>query len=262
MNHSGMKKHILGLLDKDVRLDGRKPLDFRKPIDIKVNPSENAEGSCEVRIGGTVVMAGVKLAVEKPYPDSPDAGCLMVNVELLPMSNPEFESGPPGIDAIELSRLVDRAVRESKLIDMKKLAIIEGEKVWSVMIDICPINDEGNLFDAAALSALVALKNAVFPKLEEGEVVNYKEKTAKKLPLDVKKDPVSVTIWKIGKHFIVDPLIDEQKVAEARLTVATLADGNLCAMQKGGDEPLTAEEVMKMIDIASDKSKELRKLIR
>jgi len=260
--NADLKKHVLELLGKDTRLDGRKALDFRKPVEVKVGISKNAEGSCQVTMGETVVMAGIKLAVEKPYPDSPDAGCLMVNAELLPMSNPEFESGPPGIQAIELARLVDRGIRESKIIDMKKLAIIPGEKVWSVMIDVLPINDAGNLFDTAALAALVALKSAVFPKLEEGEVVNYKEKTTKKLPLDLKKDTLSVTVWKIGKHFIVDPITDEEKVMEARITVATLADGNLCALQKGGDTPLTTDEVMKMIDIGIEKTKELRKYLK
>lgn len=257
-----LKKHVLELLDKDTRLDGRKALEYRKPVEVKIGISKNAEGSCQVTIGETVVMTGVKLAVESPYPDTPDEGCLMVTVELLPMSNPEFESGPPGIQAIELARLVDRCIRESKIIDMKKLALITGEKVWSVMIDVCPINDAGNLFDAAILSAVVALKNTVFPTLEKGEVVNYKEKTSKKLPLDLKKDPLSVTVWKIGKYFIVDSTIEEKKVMDARLTVATLADGKLCALQKGGDTPLTVDEIMKMIDIGIDKCKELRKYIK
>lgn len=257
-----LKKHVLELLDKGIRLDGRGALDYRKPIDVKIGISANAEGSCQVTMGETVVMAGVKLAVETPYPDTPDQGCLAVNVELLPMSNPEFESGPPRIDAIELARLVDRGIRESAVIDMKALIIREREKAWSVMIDVIPINDAGNLFDVAALASLAALKNAVFPKLGEGEIADYKEKTTKKLPLDAKKDPLSVTVCKIGNHFIVDPIIEEEKVIEARLTVATLSDNRLCALQKGGDAEMTADEIMKMIDIAVDKCKELRKHLK
>ena len=113
------------------------------------------------------MITGVKMAIETPYPDTPDSGNLMVGAELSPMASPEFESGPPSIQAIELARVVDRGIRESKAIDFDKLCIEKGEKVWSVMIDLTPINDAGNLFDVAALSALAAIKNAKFPKLEE-----------------------------------------------------------------------------------------------
>jgi len=202
-------------------------------------------------------LAGIKMSIEPPYPDTPDQGGFMVNTELVPLSNPEFELGPPGIYAIELSRVVDRGVRESKAIDMKKLCITEGEKAWTVIIDIIPINDSGNLFDASALVSLAALKDARFPKLEEGEIINYKEKTDKKLPLH--KLPVSVTVCKIGNHFIVDPITEEEKVIDARLTVATDEGNQLCALQKGGEAVLTEEEIAKMLDIGIEKCNELRK---
>ena len=254
------RNHIIQMLDKGIRLDGRKPLEYRKPIKVEYDISKSAEGSARVQIGDSIVLAGVKMAVDPPYPDSPESGCFMVNAELLPLSNPEFESGPPGIQAIEVSRIVDRGIRESKAIDMDKLCLIKGEKVWSVMIDICPINEAGNLFDVAALASLAAVKNAKFPKLEENEIINYKEKTDKSLPLT--KLPVSVTVCKIGNHFIVDPTLEEEKVIDARLTIATDEKNNICAMQKGGDITLTEEEISQMIDIGIEKCNELRKFLK
>jgi len=253
-----LKAHIIGLLDKGTRLDGRKALEYRQPIKVEYDVSKSAEGSARVLIGETEIITGVKMAVESPYPDTPDSGNLMVGAELSPLANPEFESGPPSIESIELARVVDRGIRESKAIDTKKLCIEEGEKVWSVMIDLAPINDAGNLFDIAALSALAAVKNAKFPKLE-GETVNYLEKTDTPLPLN--KDPISVTVCKIGKHFIVDPITEEEKVIDARLTVAVGEDNNLYALQKGGETTLTEEDISQMIDIAIEKTKELRKVL-
>jgi len=173
----------------------------------------------------------------------------------LPLSNPKFESGPPGIQATELARVVDRGIRESKTIDFKKLCVKEGEKVWLILIDICTLNDAGNLFDASALVAYAALQNTVFPKFD-GEKVDYKEKTNKKLQL--KNIPLSVTVCKIGDKFIVDPTTDEEQVIDARLTVATIEDGTLCALQKGGESSLTQEEIIQMMDIGIKKGKELR----
>ena len=141
-------ERISQYLEKGKRFDGRNLEDFRK-IEIETNVSKNAEGSARVKIGKTEVIVGVKMDVMEPYPDSVDKGNLMVTAELLPLSSERFESGPPKFSAIEIGRLTDRAIRESKFIQMEKLCIKEGEKVWSVYIDIYSLNDDGNLIDAA-----------------------------------------------------------------------------------------------------------------
>lgn len=251
------RAHVLRCLQKGVRYDGRKETDFRK-VTIKTGVSASAEGSALATLGETQVMVGIKLSLEKPYPDRPDEGNIMVNAELLPLSSPEFEPGPPGIFAVELARVVDRGIREAHAIDVHKLVVTRGEKVWSVAIDVCTINDDGNLIDASALAALAALRDAVFP-LYADDKLDYKTKTDKKLPLKVQ--PLAVTVYKIGSFLIVDPQPDEEKVMEARLTVTTTEDGNVCSLQKGGDQILTIEEIDKMVGISLEKAKELRKML-
>ncbi|MFH1591697.1 MAG: exosome complex protein Rrp42 [archaeon] len=249
-----IRQNILKALNKGQRIDGRKHDEFR-PVTVEKGVSANAEGSARVKIGHTEVVAGVKMLVERPYPDRPDAGSMMIGVELLPLSNPEFEMGPPGIKAIEIARVVDRGIRESNAIDTKALCIEAGEKVWMVSVDICSMNDEGNLLDASSLATLAAIQDAVFPEFD-GKTANYKKKTDKKVPL--LKEPIEVTVLKIGEHYIVDPTTDEEKVLDARVTVAVTEDNKICAMQKGGDFTLQADEVHKMVDIAISKTQELR----
>lgn len=254
-----MKEYINFLLSKDLRADGRKFDEYRKPIKVEYGVSaKSAEGSARVIIGETEVVAGVKLAVDSPYPDTPDEGSITVNVELLPLSSPEFESGPPGVDAIELSRVVDRGIREAKTIDFKKLCIKKGEKVWIIYIDIYPINDAGNLFDAANIAALAALKDTKYPKYEDEKVVY--ERTNK--PLQLENLPLACTLSKIGNKIFVDTTSEEETASDARLTVVTLEDGSVSALQKGGIEPMMPEEVLNMIDIAAEKGKELRKYLK
>lgn len=254
-----IKEHVESLLAKQTREDGR-PLDaYRKPIVVEYGISpKSADGSARVKIGGTEVVAGVKLEVDKPYPDTPDQGNLIVSCELLPLSNPDFESGPPRIDSIELSRVVDRAIREGEAVDLEKLCIKKGEKVWVLFVDIYPINDEGNLFDAVSLAVLAALKDAHFPGYdsERGKVL-YDERTTKPLPMN--ELPIEVTIVKIASHLLVDPSTHEEESLDARLTVATLPDGTICALQKGGDVQLKVEDVDAMIALAQKKAAELRK---
>ena len=256
--HKELREHIIKLLEKGLRLDGRKSLQYRSPIVIKKGIIKTAEGSAHVSIGDTEVLAGVKLEVSEPYPDTPDEGGIMVGAELLPLSNPEFELGPPGIQAIELARVIDRGIRESKAIDLKALCIKEGEKAWTVIIDICPINDNGNLFDASALAVISALMDTRFPKYEN-EKIDYKVKTDKKLPVNVL--PIAVTVIKLGNSFLVDPDTEEENVIDARLTVSTKEDGTICSLQKGGETPFTFEEIDKIVDIAIEKSAELRQHI-
>ena len=250
-----IKQNLLKNLDKGVRLDGRKLDEYREVV-VKTGVSANAEGSATVRIGNTEVMAGVKMLVEKPYPDKPDEGSIMVGAELLPLSNPSFEMGPPGIWAIEIARVVDRGIREAGALDTKALCIEAGEKVWIISVDICTLNDEGNLLDASSLATIAAIKNAVFPEYD-GTTIDYKKKTDKKIKL--LKEPIEVTVYKIGKHFIVDPVTDEEKAIDARLTVAVLEDGRICALQKGGDATLRENDIDIMVDLAAKKAAELRK---
>lgn len=252
------KGKIVNFAEKGKRFDNRGLLDFRK-IEVQEKVVNKAEGSARVKIGNTEVIAGVKMGIQEPYTDSPDAGTMMVTVEMTPLSSSEFESGPPDARTIEMARVVDRGIRESEVIDFKQLCIEKGEKVWTVFIDIFTLNDDGNLLDAAALAATSALRNAVFPKMKDGKVL-FGEFTTKKLP--VKKDlPITVTLYKLGKEFIIDPSIQEEKAADARLSVA-IVQGNIHAMQKGGTEILTIDEVNKVIEIAEEKVKEVKKLIK
>ncbi len=250
------REHTLKYLSKGIREDGRKLDEYRK-IEIATNVSETSEGSARVRLGGTEVIAGVKLGVEKPYSDTPESGNLMVGAELLPLSSPDFESGPPSEKAIEIARVIDRGIRESKAIDTKKLCITKAEKVWSVMVDVCTINDEGNILDAGSIAALAALKTTVFPAYD-GIEIDYRDKSGNKLEL--KAEPIAVTVYKIDEHLIVDPSLDEEKDFDARLTVTTTKDGTISAMQKGGDVALTVQEIEKMVELGLAKAKEIRKL--
>ncbi|MBI2671504.1 exosome complex protein Rrp42 [Candidatus Woesearchaeota archaeon] len=258
-----IKKHVYSLIEKEERLDGRKLEEFRKDISIEYDISPNsAEGSARVKIGETEVIAGIKFDVIKPYPDDPDKGTIIAGVELLPLSSPDFENGPPNIKAVELARaVVDRGLRESQAIDFKSLCIKKEEKAWAILIDVYSINDAGNLADAIGLAALAAVKDAKFPKYDEKkEKIDYEKKGTKKI--SIKEIPIPITVIKIKDKILVDPLLEEEECADARLTVTTLESGRVCALQKGGNVSLTPEETIKMIDLAIKKGKELRKLLK
>jgi exosome complex component RRP42 len=247
-------EHILNALTHDARYDGRTKETYRD-ITIELNVSETAEGSATVTAGDCKVMAGVKLSIGTPFPDRPNEGVLMVGCELLPMAHKSIESGPPSIDAIEISRVIDRGIRESQAIDVKQLCIEEGQKVWIVSVDIVPINHDGNIIDIGALAAIAALKATKFPEVVDG-VIDYHKLSSKKIKIE--KIPIPTTINKIGKEIFVDATKVEEDNIESRITVTTLEDGKICSLQKGGNGTFTIEELDKAFDLAIKKGKELR----
>ena len=127
------------------------------------------------------------------------------------------------------------------------------------MVDIIPINTDGNLLDVGGLAAIAALLNCKMPSYKDGKV-DIKNMTKNSLPMT--ETPIPVTVVKIGDNFILDPIESEEHVLDARLTVTSMEDGRLCAMQKGGDAPLTSDDIKTMLDMAIKKAGELRKLAK
>ncbi len=247
------------------RFDGRGLLDLRD-ITIEKNISNKAEGSVRVKLGKTEVLVGVKLGLGTPYPDSPDAGNLMFSGDLLPIASPRIEHGPPKYDAIELSRLVDRAIRESHMIDLKKLVIKPGEKVFTLFTDIYPINDDGNLIDAAVIGATIALRNAVVPELnEEKTAIDYSKKGKTKLALTEGINPVSFSFFKLGDSLILDPTREEQEACQTRITFGISewkGQKMINSCQKYGETPFTAEEISKMMELLPKKFEEVSEKLK
>ncbi|MEK6933625.1 MAG: exosome complex protein Rrp42 [Nanoarchaeota archaeon] len=246
------------------RFDGRNLLENRK-IDLTFEVSNKAEGSARVKFGKTDVIAGVKLQVGEPYPDSPNKGNLMVSGDLLPLASPRFEIGPPNFYAIELSRLVDRAIRESGMIDMDKLVITPGEKVWTVIIDIYPINDDGNLIDAATFAASAALRNTFLPELNKEGKIDYDKKTDEKLPLTKDICPLSITFYKLGNTLLLDPTREESESSEVRITFGVSFWNKqlmINSSQKSGPVPFIQEEIEKMMQIIPKKFDELNEKLK
>lgn len=255
---------LKAMFASDKRFDGRKVFDFRD-FEVTYGVSNKAEGSARVKIGKTDVVAGVKLQVGEPYPDSPDKGNLMVSGDLLPMASPRFESGPPGFDAIELPRLVDRVLRHSDFIDLSKLVITPGEKVWTVIVDIYPINDDGNLIDASTIAAVAALKDAFFPTLDKDGKIDYDKKTKDRLPLSDKVIPLSLSFFKLGDSLVLDPTREEMEACQTRITFGVSEyNGNVMinSCQKKDDSTLTSEDITKMMGVIPAKYEELSKKLK
>jgi len=243
------RDYISKLLAKGQRVYGRR-FDEMRPLTIETNFIGSAEGSARVKLGNTDVVVGVKLIAGAPFPDTPDTGVLTTNAELIPMASDTFEAGPPDQESIEVARVIDRGIREGHAVDMTKLCMVPGKEVWIMFVDVHVLDYDGNLFDAANIGANAAFKGTIVPAKRAGKGEDY--------PLPVLHQPISITAVKIDGKILVDPTHDEERVADARLTAATIETGNLCAMQKGLNGAFTMEEVVKVVEMSRRIGAEIR----
>lgn len=250
------KKAILDLYSQGLR-GGKRTFNEYRPINIECGVISKAEGSAKVTIGETMVIAGVKMKVGKPFPDRPDAGVLITNAEFTPIASPQFESGPPGADAVELARVVDRGIRESDALDVSKLCIEPKEAVWEAWLDLYIFNHRGNMIDACSLASIAALLTAKIPKYEDEQII-YEETTG---PLPVTKMPIMTTVGKTGNTLFVDPDLDEESLMQGRVSTSVLPDNAISAMQKGGSAPFTWKEIEQCIDYTFENQPFLTKLV-
>ncbi len=251
-------QRVIELARKGERVDGRKA-DEMRPLKVEIGFAENAEGSAKVTLGETVVLAGLKVEVGTPYPDSQDEGSISVGAEALPLAHAEYESGRPSAYEVEVSRVIDRGLRESKAIDFKELCIKEGEAVWVAYLDIYALNGQGNLFDAGSIAALVTFQNSKMPKIDkENKIVKGEYSGSIKL----KRLPLLTTFVKVGGKIFTDPSYMEEKAAEARFSVATTDDDYMSAMQKGHGGSFTVDEVNYMIEEGFKNTEKIRKQLK
>jgi exosome complex component RRP42 len=254
------KNKILELLEQGKRIDGRA---FDEPRELRIESGviPKANGSARVFLGDTEVVTGVKVQPDRPFPDMGDKGIFICTAEILPLAHPDVETGPPGPPVIELARVVDRGIRESGMIDLSQLVLTKDKSVIGVFADNSVIDVDGNLFDACSYASTAAILNTKIPKWEMQDdkpvLVEGGEADA-----PITTIPVSVTMAKFGEHIIVDPNADEWNSMDARITITTNSDGNICALQKGGQQGFTYEQLIKCGEISVTIGAKIRETIK
>jgi len=247
------KEYLLELAKNGKRISEREMNESRE-LRIETGVINTAEGSARVRLGDTDVLVGIKVRTGEPYWDKPGRGVIIVNCELSPMASPDLQFGASRDNALELRRLADRVIRESEMIDLESLCLVEGEKVWIIHVDIHVLDYNGNLFDAVAMGAICALSDAVIP-------LSVEEVGQEDFSLELRHWPVSSTFAKINDCLFLDPDRVEENVCKGRITICTDENGDLRVIQKSKGGRFTMEEIKQAIDVAIERGRELREFL-
>lgn len=227
------------------------------------------DGSVEVQLGQTRVLAVVKGEITQPYPDRGNEGSLAIFTEFSPMGDPAFEPGRPSEMAVELGRIIDRGLRESRAVDTESLCILSGRSVWSIRVDIHILDNYGNLVDAANLAALAALLSYRRPECTVGgddgqQIIVHPPEVREPVGLIIHHLPIAVTFafFGDGNFQVLDPNLKEEEVMGGRITITINSQGEICAVQKGGGVGVSASEVMRCLRIAAAKAQSMTETLK
>ncbi|RZC31386.1 exosome complex component RRP45A-like [Glycine soja] len=258
-------KFIETALLSDLRVDGRRPSDYRK-LTIKL---AKQDGSAEVHLGQTHVITFVTAQLVRPYRDRPNEGSLSIFTEFSLMADPSFEPGRPTDAAVELGRVVDRGLRESRAIDTESLCVLSGKLVWAIRVDIHILDNAGNLVDAANIAALVSLLTFRRPECsltgEDGQdVVVHPPEERDPIPLIIHHLPIAVTFGFFSNEnlLVIDPTHHEECVMTGRMTATLNSNGDVCAIQKPGGESVSQSVIMHCLKLAHVKATDITTKIK
>jgi exosome complex RNA-binding protein Rrp42 (RNase PH superfamily) len=179
----------------------------------------------------------------------PQEGFLKFNVEFDSLQQAaEFTNQTTTLQEmkIEIQNFIDKIVKSSRVTDREGLCIIQGKLAWSVSVSLSLLNDDGNVFDAFFLAAILALKNTRLPEVSISKN-NIKINPEKVKYLNVHHLPVCTTFYFIrdsktktmgglvdNVDEVLEPIIDvnsqEEKLCSARLSIVLNTYGDLCGM--------------------------------
>lgn len=228
-----------------MRSDGR-AADQLRPVSFTLGYQEFAEGSVLISMGKTrVVCSATVEETIPPWLKGQARGWVTAEYAMLPRSTQRRTGRTPSGRAMEIQRLIGRALRAS--LDLRAL----GERTITIDCDV--IQADGGTRTAAITGGYVALALAV-ERLASKKLVRSK----------VWKAPVAaISIGLVDGELLLDLCYEEDSRAEADCNIVMNARGQLVDIGATAEaEPFTREQFDRMQELASGAIRELIQMQR
>jgi len=252
------KSFLLEALWEGKRIDGRGTLENR---DLEIVYGLDW-GSVQVNLGKILALAQVSCQVVEPTFSRPNEGVLSINVELTSLAAPKFEGLRNSDDGVEIGRLLERTLKESRCMDLESLCIVAEEKVWEIRLDIHILNHEGNMFDAASIAGLCALCHFRRPDVTlKGDIVTIHPLSERDpVPLGIQHHPVTTTFglfeYPGGETlYVIDPSKIEEEAMLGKMVLGVNGYKEMCTLHLAGQVLVDKKMILRLANIAADKSK-------
>ncbi|KAJ1919555.1 3'-5'-exoribonuclease [Mycoemilia scoparia] len=255
------REFLLSALKSGTRVDGRGIYDYRT---LRIEFGETS-GTVYTYLGNTKVLVKISSQVVRPYVDRPTEGIVQFNTEIATLASPVFDAGKPTQMEVNISRTIEKVFHRNRVVDTESLCILANRKVWNIRVDVHFLDYDGNMLDAACIGIVAALKTFKRPDVtvdgEEAIIHSILDKPP--VPLSINYAPICVTFgfFEDGEYMILDPGSLEEQVQTASLTMALNNQSEVCTINKAGGIPLSLDQVLRCIKIATAKIEEIHSII-
>jgi len=252
-----------GLCTGGLRIDGRKKDEYRV-MEIVFG---NKFGSCLVSLGNTRVLTTITAELSEPRPARPNEGTLKVSVDLSPMACCKWEGNRQTEDSVEISRVLERSIKEAKCLDLESLCLISGKKAWALEANIIVFNTEGNLVESCSISLLASLchfKRNDVTVSQDGSLIVHDFDDRHPIPLTVFHYPfcTKFCFFEGTQYIVVDPSEIEEEVCDGYIIVGANAHRELTAIHISGRSKIDKEVILKCCHRSIERTKRLTETLR
>ncbi|CAP34537.1 Protein CBR-EXOS-9 [Caenorhabditis briggsae] len=255
------KEVILEALKSGKRFDFRGLEEFRG-VKLVVG-SEIGTAICT--IGNTKVIAAVSAQIAEPSSMRPHKGVIIIDVDLSPMANVSNEHDRLGSKGMELIRLLELIIRDSRCIDVESLCIRAGKEIWKVRVDVRILDEDGSLLDCACLAAITALQHFKRPNvtLEPHHTLIYSEYEKAPVPLNIYHMPICTTIGLLdkGQMVVIDPTEKEAACLDGSIVVACNKRREVCALHQSTNLVLSTKQIERCVKLAMSRAEALTAVV-
>lgn len=245
------------LVKSAVRTDGRSETQHR-PLNISFGPDF---GCCLVALGNSKVMTQISATIAEPRLTRPSEGVINIRADLSMLGSACYDTSRNSDECVQLSRLLHKGIRDARCIDLESLCIISGEKVWHIQVDVTILNHEGNLIEAASVSALAALAHFRRPEVsvEDGAVVVHSFEMREPIQFTMLHFPflIKFAFFKEATVSFVDPTEDEEKFCDGYLIVGANIFREITLLHIAGKSLISKDQILKQCNYAISQTKAL-----
>ncbi|KAL6725468.1 hypothetical protein Aduo_007518 [Ancylostoma duodenale] len=280
------RKFILEGFAENQRLDGRTLNDFRQ-----VKLVVGAEcGTALCTMGDTKVLCAVSASLTEPRATRPNKGFVAVDVDMSPMGNPANEHNRLGERGLELTRLLELVLRDSRCIDVESLCVRAHKEVWKLRVDVRVLDDDGALLDCASVAAVAALYHFRRPNVtvEPNHTIivswylfllcplicfpldqvgsngfQHSEYEQALVPLNIYHMPICVSFGftKAGNYVVIDPTDKETQCLYGCLVIACNKRREVCALHQSTNLILSTSTIEACVKRAMQRAVDLSELV-
>ena len=217
-----------------------------------------------VRLGSTLVVAGVTYQVGEPSQNFPLSGDIEFGVTLSSLCSPTYDKGKHD-NAYELERSLYELFNSSGILDYEQLSIQKFKFAVRLCVDVICLSHDGNLFDAIVIAVISALNNTKLPAfslkndtvIEAGgsRIINFFRiliffplachslsthsftthltgEVDSSVSVSLSCVPIPVSCALFENKILIDPSLQEDKIVDAHMSVVFGVDGSILYLRQ------------------------------